>query len=297
MEPSSLFVQHYEFLDVSLVAIFCVIFFLTSRLESRATCQNEVKRRLRTKALRWRKRDHAWWCAIRRVRKYLHKVCGIWSIGWMPMNEKKWKLLLETVGDPLQDQKSDILKRVDKRMLHWLLVTVCVRSNSKNTVMRGYILTPIAQGSLCWVRQNQSFRTWDTRTINTWPRFFSSCKRSWECQQDTQRFSMQHKCIDMVNCSCSRRLQQPSILGRILWRIRRSTRTRNSKEFRAYSMSDKNWYWGILKTFWMWKRLTVHLHPGRDQYYLMIKRSNGRRCRFRSMSGIKDTPKAAIRVE
>ena len=67
--------------------------------------------------------------------------------------------LLETVGDPLQDQKSDILKRVDKRMLQWPLEPVGVRSNSENKVMRENILTPIAQGSLCWVRHNQSFRT------------------------------------------------------------------------------------------------------------------------------------------
>ena len=53
-----------------------VILFLTIRLESRTPCQKEVKRRLRTKALRWRKRDHAWWRAIRGVRKSLHKVLG-----------------------------------------------------------------------------------------------------------------------------------------------------------------------------------------------------------------------------
>ena len=73
MESLSSFVEHYEFLDVFLVSV-SMIFFLNIRLESRATCQKEVKRRLRTKGLRWRKRDHAWWRAIRGVRKSLHEV-------------------------------------------------------------------------------------------------------------------------------------------------------------------------------------------------------------------------------
>ena len=62
-----------------LVAI-SVIFFLTIRLQSRSPCQNEVKRRLRTKALRWRKRDHAWWRSTRRVKKTLPKVWDLWSV-------------------------------------------------------------------------------------------------------------------------------------------------------------------------------------------------------------------------
>ena len=35
----------------------------------------------------------------------------------IPMKEKKSKQQLEAVGDSLQDQKSDTLKRIDKRML------------------------------------------------------------------------------------------------------------------------------------------------------------------------------------
>ena len=38
-----------------------------------------------------------------------------------------------------------------------------------------------------------------------------------------------------------------------------STRTRTSRKFRAYSTSLKNWYWSILKKFWMWIQLKVHL--------------------------------------
>ena len=64
-------------------------FFLTIRLESRAPCQKEVRRRLRTKALQRRKRDHVWWRASKGVRKSLHEVWDLWSIRWIPMKEKK----------------------------------------------------------------------------------------------------------------------------------------------------------------------------------------------------------------
>ena len=56
--------------------------------------------------------------------------------------------------DPLQDQKSDILKRVDKRMCQLQLDAACGRINSKHTVKRENILTPIAQGDL--LRQHQN---------------------------------------------------------------------------------------------------------------------------------------------
>ena len=57
-----------------------MILLLTIRLESRAPCQKKVKRRLRTKALRWRKRNHAWWRGTRGVKKTVHKVLDLWSI-------------------------------------------------------------------------------------------------------------------------------------------------------------------------------------------------------------------------
>ena len=100
-----------------LVAI-SVIFFLTIRLESRALCQKEVRRRLRMKALRRRKRNHVWLRASKRVRKSLHKVWDLWSIGRMPMKEKKPHQHPGTWCNPTQSQKSDILKRVDETILH-----------------------------------------------------------------------------------------------------------------------------------------------------------------------------------
>ena len=71
-----------------LVAI-SVIFFLTIRLESRAPCRKEVRRRFRMKALQQRKRSHVWCCASKGVRKSLHDVWDLWSIRRMPMKAKK----------------------------------------------------------------------------------------------------------------------------------------------------------------------------------------------------------------
>ena len=63
-----------------MVVAISVIFFLTTRLESRAPCRKEVRRRLRMKALRRRKRSHVWCCASEGVRKSLHEVWDLWSI-------------------------------------------------------------------------------------------------------------------------------------------------------------------------------------------------------------------------
>ena len=69
----------------------------------------------------------------------------------------------------------------------------------------------------------------------------------------------------------------------------KSTRTRTSRKFRVYSISHRNWYWSILKGFWMWIRFTAPLHPGRDQYCLMSdpvdRGKNTCLLRFRTVSG------------
>ena len=58
------------------------------------------------------------------------------QIRGIPMKGKKWKELLETVGDSLQDQKSDNLKRVDRGMLQVLSETVGARRNSESKLIR-----------------------------------------------------------------------------------------------------------------------------------------------------------------
>ena len=72
-------------------------FSLTIRLESRAPCQKEVKRRLRMKVLQRRKREHVWWRASKWVRKSLHEVCDLWSI-WECRWEKRSRTSTQETG-------------------------------------------------------------------------------------------------------------------------------------------------------------------------------------------------------
>ena len=73
--------------------------------------------------------------------------------------------------------------------------------------------------------------------------------------------------------SCLRQWKPPFILARINWRPWRSTGIRTSRKFRVDSTSHRNWYWSILRKFWMWTRLKVHIPHGRNRHCLMIKRS------------------------
>ena len=77
-----------------------------------------------------------------------------------------------------------------------------MRNNFKNDVMRKHILTQTAQGNLCRVRlQIQSFRTWDTRTINTWPRSCVFFTKLLVITEGNSTFSMEAftTCVDMEN--------------------------------------------------------------------------------------------------
>ena len=82
------------------------------------------------------------------------------------------------------------------------------------------------------------------------------------------------------DCACLRQWKQLFILDRIIWRTWRFARTRTSRKFRVYSIPHGNWYWNILKRFWRWKRLKVHLPHGRDRHCLMIKWSSGQKQKY-----------------
>ena len=55
------------------------------------------------------------------------------GISGTPMKDKKSKWHLGNWCGPLQDQESDILERVDKRMFQYQLETACGRINSKDS--------------------------------------------------------------------------------------------------------------------------------------------------------------------
>ena len=85
--------------------------------------------------------------------------------------------------------------------------------------------------------------TWNARTINTWARFFSSCRWDWECQQATQHSQCMHtkQMCGYGDWSWLRRWKPPSTLARIIYRIRGSTRTQNSRRLKVCSTTLKSW--------------------------------------------------------
>ena len=77
--------------------------------------------------------------------------------------------------------------------------------------------------------------------INTWAISFSVCARSWKCPQLTQHSHWKHTETNGLiwECLWLRRWKPPFILGRISSRIRKSTRTQNSRILRVSSTSLK----------------------------------------------------------
>ena len=131
---------------------------------------------------------------------------------------------------------------------------------------------PIAPGNL--LRHHQNWETWNTRTINTWARYFRFCRRSWECQQVTQR--SQYKYTKQIywygEWLWLLRWKPTSILGRIICWLRKSTRTQNSRILKVCSILLKSWWENIQNKFCMWNAWNIH-----------VKRSNGQRQKYVSM--------------
>ena len=128
-------------------------------------------------------------------RKSLHKVRGIWWIGgtWMKDNCKQ---PLETVGDPFQDQEPGGFMRFNKRMFRW---------------------TQQAGGAILVTQWWENISTPELRNME-------------HTNHDSQRkHTKQMYCHG--KCSRRHRWQPPSILVRIIWRIRRSTQ--NSRKFKC----------------------------------------------------------------
>ena len=130
--------------------------FLTFRLESRAPCQREVRRRHRTKALRRRKRSHVWCCASKVVRN---------SIQGIPLKEKESYKHPGNWCNPTQNSIVGYSQANRKENVPQASRELCWRMKTKQNVMTETILTPQAQGNL--LRRHQSSKTWNTRTIDT----------------------------------------------------------------------------------------------------------------------------------
>ena len=186
------------FCDCSILWIFrCVLaailatFFPTILIRS-TPCRKEVRRRLRMRALQRRKQSHVWCCASvsKGVRTSRHKVWDLGSIQGITMKEKGSDKHQETGCSATQIQKSDILKRIEKIILLKPAGNWGWRIKTEPKVMKENFLTPRAQGNLQLHHLN--WKTWDTRTMDTWVRSFNVWRRSWDCLQPTQQSQWTH---------------------------------------------------------------------------------------------------------
>ena len=136
----------------------------------------------------------------------------------------------------------------------------------------------LVQGDLYGQRlQQQSFKTWSTRTFSSWRRSPFLLQKKIGIAA-VHSFTME---TFKTNVLIWRMFMLSSMKAdRIICRTWRSRRTRTSRKFRAYSISLRNWYWSIFMKFWISIRLTVHLPHGRDQYCLTIKWSSGQKQKY-----------------
>ena len=247
---------------------------LSIRSESRAPCPREVRMRLPVRVHQWqspnqrfqRRRDRSTWCCTARGArgKILHKT-------W---DERK--------GDLISTRKTcaDHSKSRSR--------TFSSETTGECSKFR-FFETAQSRGSFALLQHRETcasskFKNGisSSRTISAWQRFSIFCRRSWKLQKHTQRSQWQHwrQLYWYGECLWLHRWKPSFILDRIIWRTWKSTRTRTSRKFRAYSISHKNWCWSILKRFLMWIRLTVHLFPGQDQYCPTIKWFSGQKQKY-----------------
>ena len=102
------------------------------------------------------------------------------------MKDKVIRLVQGDLYGPPKAQTSNVLKWGDREMLKIQI--------PGNRPTRRSLRTPLVQKDLYGQRrQEQSFKTWSTQTINTWRRSSISYKRIWELQQDTQHVQWKHQ--------------------------------------------------------------------------------------------------------
>ena len=211
--------------------------FFLIRSESRAPCQREVKKRLPVKVHRWRSQNQ-WF-----QRRWDH------STWFYAARRARGKIIRGIWG---------------YRSIRW-------------TSMKDKVII-LVQGDFYGQRlQQQSFKTWSTRTISTWLRSPFLLQKKIGIAA-VYSFTME---TFKTNVLIWRMFMLSSMKAdRIICRTWRSRGRRTSRKFRAYSISLRNWYWSIMMKFWISIRLTVHLPHGRDQYCLTIKWSSGQKQKY-----------------
>ena len=160
MESSSSFVQHYEFLDVLLQPLQWFSFWSDRKAE------RHVKKRSRGD-FRWRLNDGEAKDSGEGVEsEKLFTEFGVsGQSGEFRWTKRSGKLHLATVCKQLQSQKSDILEGVENAII--AEGNLCVEQLQKQRDQRAPSNSN-SSGQPVQVRlQDQSFKTWNTRTINT----------------------------------------------------------------------------------------------------------------------------------
>ena len=163
--------------------------------------------------------------------------------------ECRWKKRsgkpLETVGDPLQDQKSDILKWVDKKLLQWPLETVRERSNSKKQRdERELSNSNCTRKPLLGATSKPEFQNMAYTNHQYMTKIFQILQKKFGITAGYSTFPRWKDRKQMYwygECSCPCRWKQPSILGRIIWRMWTYTRTRTSRRLKVYSRLLRSW--------------------------------------------------------
>ena len=126
-------------------------------------------------------------------------------------------------------------KRVDKRMFRKQPGNWCRRIKTKQNVMRENILTPHDQGIL--LHHSQNWERWNTREQIFQTEEVRNVRTAWKQWSPMYWYG---------ECSWLRRWKPPFILGQIVWKFWKWTRTRNwgNSEFIQYHTETD------LGTFW-----------------------------------------------
>ena len=205
------------------------------------------------------------------ARENPRRIWDIRSIRGMSMKDKVVRLVQGNLYGPPKAQKSNVLKWGDRKMLKdsdsWKQCDKEESSNSTGTRRLVRAATPRTEF------QNMKYTNHQYMT-----KVFHFLQKKLGITAGYSTLSMEAL---KTNVLTWRMFMSSSMKAAIHlgpndnWRTWRVTRTRTSRKFRACSISHRNWYWSILKKFWMCVRLKVHLPHGRDQYCLMIMWSSG----------------------
>ena len=239
--------------------------------------RNEDRKQPRTMAHRQQQQDlWIWWCTASARRKLPHQVSDLESILWIKMEDKESARHQETGCSATQNWKPDVPSESTREGSPSHQETGAEGSNPNKEWRK----SSRHKETRCMPTRVQ--KTWNTQTIDTCVRSSQKLEKKLGMSAINATFSMDaYKTIVLTwGLFQHRRWKPPYNLVTISWRIRKSTRTQNSRNFGVSSTVLSSWERNILKKFWTWNAWNIHHQHGRDQYRPMIKQSSGRRQKY-----------------